>query len=431
MLVAGSAACSLVCVGCVVVVGARCVECGRCGLGWRRARRHGQRRSGERQLVRGLAGRHPEAAVKEVGPVLGLVRTPFSRLNNQSSATWWTDAGSLVLGHLRRLRDRCTDHADRVDSRPSDGRRPTSRSVLPRSSSREVDRPSGSRDRDESGHIGRESRDLAMDRSRRLARLPGHRFCRTRERDRLRSAHFGDLEHGRRRFGHLRRTGSAVPARSARAAPRRRTARTATRSRRQVNPPPTGIPTTGLFVVTATISWSVSWSAQGAAGGGALPSLSTSSSAVPSCRAGRESRHVADDSGSFAIARQPTGPLEGARRREHVAVGMTSLLDRRRAQGGGAGIGGSRSAPPDATSQQEAASGSCVRGRDRHEHRRVHEPLLLGSTSAAGRRRDPDDRTGADLQLDRSRSGECERVRRRRSDPCFAYGDRCPGSVPR
>jgi hypothetical protein len=40
-----------------------------------------------------------------------------------------------------------------------------------------------------------------------------------------------------------------------------------------------GDPDDGAFRVTATISWSVSWSAQGAAGGGALPSLSTSSSA--------------------------------------------------------------------------------------------------------------------------------------------------------
>jgi hypothetical protein len=40
-----------------------------------------------------------------------------------------------------------------------------------------------------------------------------------------------------------------------------------------------GDPNDAAFLVTATISWSVSWSAQGAPGGGALPSLSTSSSA--------------------------------------------------------------------------------------------------------------------------------------------------------
>jgi hypothetical protein len=41
-----------------------------------------------------------------------------------------------------------------------------------------------------------------------------------------------------------------------------------------------GNPDDGAFSVTATISWSVSWSAQGAAGGGALPPLSTSSTSA-------------------------------------------------------------------------------------------------------------------------------------------------------
>jgi hypothetical protein len=41
-----------------------------------------------------------------------------------------------------------------------------------------------------------------------------------------------------------------------------------------------GNPDDGAFLVTATISWSVSWSAQGAAGGGSLPPLTTSSTTV-------------------------------------------------------------------------------------------------------------------------------------------------------
>jgi hypothetical protein len=43
-------------------------------------------------------------------------------------------------------------------------------------------------------------------------------------------------------------------------------------------PSPDGNPNDGSFLVTATIDWSVSWSSRGAAGGGTLPSLTTSSS---------------------------------------------------------------------------------------------------------------------------------------------------------
>ncbi len=39
-----------------------------------------------------------------------------------------------------------------------------------------------------------------------------------------------------------------------------------------------GSPNDGSFIVTTTIDWSVSWSSRGAAGGGTLPSLTTSSS---------------------------------------------------------------------------------------------------------------------------------------------------------
>jgi hypothetical protein len=45
-------------------------------------------------------------------------------------------------------------------------------------------------------------------------------------------------------------------------------------------PSPDGNPDEGAFLVRATVSWSVSWSAQGAAGGGSLPPLSTSSTAL-------------------------------------------------------------------------------------------------------------------------------------------------------
>ncbi len=43
-------------------------------------------------------------------------------------------------------------------------------------------------------------------------------------------------------------------------------------------PSPDGNPDDGAFSVQATVAWSVSWSAQGAVGGGALPSLYTSTS---------------------------------------------------------------------------------------------------------------------------------------------------------
>jgi hypothetical protein len=43
-------------------------------------------------------------------------------------------------------------------------------------------------------------------------------------------------------------------------------------------PSPDGSPDDAIFEVRATVNWSVSWSAQGAAGGGELPSLTTSTS---------------------------------------------------------------------------------------------------------------------------------------------------------
>ena len=45
-------------------------------------------------------------------------------------------------------------------------------------------------------------------------------------------------------------------------------------------PSPDGNPDHGSFSVQATVTWSVTWSAQGASGGGQLPSLSTSASAL-------------------------------------------------------------------------------------------------------------------------------------------------------
>ncbi len=45
-------------------------------------------------------------------------------------------------------------------------------------------------------------------------------------------------------------------------------------------PSPDGNPDHGSFSVQATVTWSVTWSAQGASGGGQLPSLSTSTSAL-------------------------------------------------------------------------------------------------------------------------------------------------------
>ena len=73
-----------------------------------------------------------------------------------------------------------------------------------------------------------------------------------------------------------------------------------------------GDPNDGAFRVTATISWSVSWSAEGAAGGGGLPSLSTSSSAslrVEQVESLETSLMIPDRS----HRPQPTGSLEGAK----------------------------------------------------------------------------------------------------------------------
>ena len=73
-----------------------------------------------------------------------------------------------------------------------------------------------------------------------------------------------------------------------------------------------GDPNDGAFRVTATISWSVSWSAQGAAGGGGLPSLTTSASAslrVEQVESLDTSLMIPDRSSRP----QPTGSLESAK----------------------------------------------------------------------------------------------------------------------
>ena len=168
--------------------------------------------------------------------------------------------------------------------------------------------------------------DLAMDRSRSLARLPGHRVRRTRECDRLRSAHFGDLEHGRWRFDHLPRTGSAVPARHREQRPDDRllvplldlVGRSTVHRRESQR---RGLSCDGddllerVVVRTGRCGWG-------------RPAITVHVlGRVPSCRASRESRHVPDDPGSFQSS-TAHGIPPVCKRPAHVVVDMTSLLDR-------------------------------------------------------------------------------------------------------